>query len=148
MMIGIIRWPVTIVLILFLSHSFGQIFKKEINRYNDDGKRDGKWICWWDVEKKIPMSEINFKDGYEKGVQKEYNQDGTLRLKFRFYKNRVRVKYYHANGTMDKKGWSVMDYKEMRYYWHGKWKFYSEEGKPVRSAIYQYGTDTSYTLNE
>lgn len=144
---GIIRCTSTTILILFLSQAYGQIFKKEINQYNEDGNREGKWITWWDEEEKVPMSIVNFKNGYEKGVQKEYNLDGTLRLKFRFLKNRVHVKYYHSNGKLEKKGWSIMDYKELHYYWHGKWKFYNEKGKFERSALYKYGTDTSYTLN-
>lgn len=140
---GLIRWSVTVVLILLFSHSFGQLFNKKINQFDEDGKRNGLWITWWDEVKKIPMSKITFKDGLEKGIQKEYSQNGTLNAKFRYHKNRIRIKYYHTNGKLESKGWSVMDYKELHYYWHGKWKFYNENRKLIRHAQYLYGADNS-----
>lgn len=128
--------------------AFTQLFNKSINQYDDNGKRKGKWITYWDDENQVPMSFAKFENGKEVGVSKEYHINGEMRLKFRYYKNRMRVKYYNEQGKLEQKGWSVMEYNEedTHYYWHGKWKFYSEEGKLVRISFYESGNEKSQIL--
>ncbi len=135
-------------LILF-SDLQAQFWKRKTNRFNEDGKRQGLWIHWWDEENNIKMSVARYKEGRECGASKEYHQNGNLRLKMRYYRNRVRVKYFYENGKLEQKGWAVLDYnpEDTHYYWHGKWKFYDESRKWVESAIYINGEEDSRTLH-
>ncbi len=132
-----------IICICYVGSSQAQLFKKKINQYGEDKKRTGWWILYWDDEEKVYMSKAKFKAGEEIATSKEYHQNGNIRLKFRNQKNRIRVKYYSEDRKLEKKGWSVMEYnaKDTHYYWHGKWKFYNEKRKLVRTAIYQNGAE-------
>ncbi len=119
--------------------------KKEVNRYDALGRRQGKWITWWDKEKKIPMNIERYKDGRERGRCRYYYMDGTKRLLFNARKDgRMKVKYYLESGQLEKKGWAVMIYdtKEIRYSWNGRWKFF-EEGKLVKKSVYRMGEEVT-----
>ena len=93
------------------------------------------------------MSMAYFKDGRETRLSKEYHINGKLRLKFRYYKDRIRVKYYTESRKLEQKGWSVIEYNEddTHYYWHGKWKFYNNGRKLERVALYENGEEISST---
>lgn len=120
-----------------------QLFKKRLNRVDENGNRKGKWITYWDDMKKVPMSKATFSNGRETGVSKEYHVNGNLRLKFRHYNDRIRVKYYNTERKLEQKGWSVLEYnaEDTHYYWHGKWKFYDSNRKLQRVAYYENGEE-------
>jgi len=132
-----------VICICYFGSLQAQLFKKKINQYGEDKKRTGWWISYWDDEEKIYMSKAKFDAGEEIATSKEYHQNGNIRLKFRHQKNRIRVKYYSEDRKLEQKGWSVLNYNERdtHYYWHGKWKFYNEKRKLVRTAIYQNGAE-------
>ena len=140
-----IRWVLIVSFSLFSTITYSQFFKRQINKYDENGKPKGLWITYWDETEKIPMSVASYKNGYEAGVSKEYHQNGNLRLKFRYHKSRMRVKYYDENRKLERKGWSVIEYNEAdtHYYWHGKWKFYNKKGKLDMVAWYQNGKEVS-----
>lgn len=140
-----IRWVLLLAFFLFSTISYCQFYKWYKNQYDENGKRKGLWITYWDEEEKIPMSVATFKNGYETGVSKEYRQNGNLRLKFRYHKNRMRVKYYDENRKLEQKGWSVIEYnaEDTHYYWHGKWKFYNDKRKIERVGWYENGGEIS-----
>jgi antitoxin component YwqK of YwqJK toxin-antitoxin module len=130
-----------LVFILMPAFSTAQLFHKKVNRYDENGKRTGLWVNYWDEEEKIPMSKNHFKDDRETGVCKDYHNNGKLRLKFRYYKNRTRVKYYDEDRQIEQKGWSIMEFTkdDIHYYWHGKWKFYNQDRKLIRKSIFKDG---------
>ena len=130
-----------LVFILMPAFSTAQLFHRKVNRYDENGKRTGLWVNYWDEEEKIPMTKNHFKDDRETGVCKEYHNNGKLRLKFRYHKDRIRVKYYNEKGRLEQKGWAIMDFaeKEIHYFWHGKWKYYDENRKLIREALYRNG---------
>ena len=130
-----------LVFILMPVFSTAQLFHKKVNRYDENGKRTGLWVNYWDEEEKIPMSKNHFKDDRETGVCKDYHNNGKLRLKFRYYKNRTRVKYYDEDRQIEQKGWSIMEFTkdDIHYYWHGKWKFYNQDRKLIRKSIFKDG---------
>lgn len=137
-----------ILLIIFSSLPFISLaiwpLKQQINRYDAQGRRQGKWISYWDGEKKIPMNIERYKDGRERGRCRYFYMDGTKRLQFNARKDgRMKVKYFLESGRLEKKGWAVMIYdpKEIRYSWNGPWKFY-EGGKLVKKAVYKMGEET------
>lgn len=118
-------------------------FKSRINQYDALGRRQGKWIVWWDEGKKIPMNIEHYKDGREHGRCRHFYMDGTKRLQFNAHKDgRMKVKYYSETGKIEKKGWALMIYtpEEIRYTWNGRWKFY-EDGKCVRKVEYKMGVE-------
>lgn len=120
-------------------------FKCKINQYDALGRRQGKWIVWWDEEKKIPMNIEHYKDGREHGRCRHFYMDGTKRLQFNARKDgRMKVKYYSETGKIEKKGWALMIYDpaEIRYTWNGRWKFY-ENGKCVRKVEYKMGDEVT-----
>jgi antitoxin component YwqK of YwqJK toxin-antitoxin module len=139
------RWVIIFWLLLYSVCSFGQYLKRKQNQYDENGKRKGLWISYWDDEEKVPMSVARYKHGYEVGVSKEYHQNGNLRLKFRHHKKKLRVKYYDKDRKLESKGWSVIEYNETdtHYYWHGKWKFYNKKRRLNKVKWYQNGEEVS-----
>jgi len=121
----------------------GQLFNRSLNEFDNEGKRHGRWIEYYDEDSIAISSNIKFRHGYESGGCIFYHENGNRRLKWRYYKNRIRAKYYDKNGQLEQKGWSKIEYggEETRYYWHGKWKFYNEEKKLVRKALYKNGEE-------
>jgi antitoxin component YwqK of YwqJK toxin-antitoxin module len=118
-------------------------FKREVNRYDARGRRQGKWVSYWDDSKKIPMNIERYKDGRERGRCRYYYMNGTKRLQFNAHKDgRMKVKYFTESGKLEKKGWAVMIYdpKEIRYSWNGPWKFY-ENGRLVKKTEYRMGVE-------
>jgi len=141
-----LRIMITGVLIILFSNLQAQLFHRKTNQYDTSGKRSGLWITWWDDEARIPMSKARFKEGKETGVSKEYHQNGTLRLKMRYFKhNQVKVKYYNENRQLEQKGRAVFEYNrsDIHYYWHGNWKFYDTHHKIKEFAIYYKGEELS-----
>lgn len=139
------KWFLLSAIFLFCTASYGQFLKRHKNQLDENGKRVGLWVTYWDDEEKIPMSVAKFKDGYETGKSKEYLQNGNLRLKFRYQKNRIRAKYYNSNGKLEKKGWAVIEYNidDIHYFWQGKWKYYNEKRKVQSISFYENGREIS-----
>lgn len=129
--------------------SSGQLFNRKINAFGEDGLKTGKWITYWDDAKKIPMSKGKYEHGREVGVSKEYLKDGTIRLKFRYCHNGIRVKYYTPDRKLEQKGWAQMEYseKDVHFYWHGKWKFYDTNRKLNRISWYENGQEIDSSAN-
>jgi len=118
-------------------------FHHRINQYDSQGRRQGKWISYWDEAKKIPMNIENYKNGRENGYCRYYYMDGTKRLQFKAFKNgHMKVKYYTETGLLEKKGPAVMIYnpQEIRYSWNGIWKFY-ENRQLIRKTEYYMGEE-------
>lgn len=138
-----VKWFVLLVFFFFCTNSYSQFLRHKKNQYDENGKRKGLWISYWDDEEKIPMSMATYKNGYETGVSKEYHQNGNLRLKFRYHKHRMRVKYYEKNRNLESKGWSIIEYNEedTHYYWQGKWKYYDENRKIIKIVYYLNGQE-------
>jgi hypothetical protein len=118
-------------------------FKREVNRYDAQGRRQGKWVSYWDDDKKIPMNIERYKDGRERGRCRYFYMDGTKRLQFNVHKDgRMKVKYFSESGKLTEKGRAVMIYdpKEIRYSWNGNWKFY-ENRRLVKKTEYKMGEE-------
>lgn len=121
-------------------------FKNKTNQYDSKGLRQGKWIVWWDEASKSPLSVTRFKDDHERGRSRYFYIDGTRRMKFYTRKDgRVRLKYYTETGQIEKKGHALMIVtpEQVRYCWHGKWKFY-ENRKCVKVSEYKMGKEVTH----
>jgi antitoxin component YwqK of YwqJK toxin-antitoxin module len=132
-----------LIFVLFYNDLSGQLFHHKINTNNSDGKKDGLWVTYYNGENKLVQSREHYKDGIETGVCKHYYSNGNIRLKWRYYKNLVKAKYYFENGNLEQKGWSRIEWTaaDVHYYWHGQWKFFDEKRKLIRKAFYQYGEE-------
>ncbi|MFC2106973.1 hypothetical protein ACFLRY_01430 [Bacteroidota bacterium] len=135
----------TIILLLLLSVIIvnAQFFKKKINQFDSEGQRKGEWIEYWDKDEQHISAKGKFENGDPVGKWKYYHYEGKRRLKFKYQKDRIKVKYYHESGRLDHKGWARMEYteKEIHYFWEGLWKYYSPKGKLVRTALYENGEE-------
>lgn len=133
-------------LLLFGGNLEAQFLKRNINKLDDNGKRKGLWISYWDDEKRIPMSLTHYKEGRECDVSKEFHMNGNLRLKFRYGKEKIRVKYYDNDRKLEQKGWAVLDYNEQdtHYYWQGEWKYYNSKRKLQKISYYEHGEEISH----
>ncbi len=146
------RFAVILLLILSVTIANAQFLKKKINQFDDEGLRKGKWIEYWDNDHKYISACGRFVKGDPVGKWKYYHYDGKRRLKFKYQKDRIKVKYYYESGRLDHKGWArvVNNKKEIHYFWEGIWKYYSTKGKLIRIAVYENGEekDVIFTLSD
>lgn len=134
----------TLTGILFLSFCLsGQILHRKINTFNSAGEKDGLWITRFTGDTNVISSRAHYKEGYEKGVCKHYHPNGMMRIKWRYFENRIRVKYYGETRQLELKGWSMIDRStvQIHYYWHGKWKYFDESRKLINVANYENGAE-------
>ncbi len=123
-----------------VSSAFAQ--RKPYNQYNENGQPHGRFIYYYDRAEGIVNSSGRYKNGKPVGRWKTYHEDGGLYIRTRHFKNRAREVRFYPNGKLEKKGWSklILDNPaEIRYYWHGKWKLYDENGKLFRVLIFHEG---------
>jgi len=123
---------------------YPQIFHPKINRLDEKGCRQGRWITYQDSIRRHPLSKFYFKDGLECRTTKYYYENGKVRVKFRYKGDSlVLVKYYDTCGGLSQKGRSLMLYteKEIRYCWDGVWKFYDNRQHLIRTAAYRKGEE-------
>ncbi|NOX45512.1 MAG: hypothetical protein GXO89_00860 [Chlorobi bacterium] len=142
---------IVVFVFLLVKDGNAQFYKRKINSYNDKGQRTGLWFFYWDDENKVPMSRAFYKNGYESKVSKEYHQNGKMRLKFRYYKDkRLKVKFYNEGRVLEAKGWAIMEYnkKDTHFYYQGKWKYFDGKRKLVRTGWYEKGVEVASSENQ
>ncbi len=139
------RYIFFIFIVLFSDLSFGQIFQGKLNRLDERGMRTGLWIDYFDNDSATVSAKIHYKNGNQTGICRFYHPNGQRRLKWHYYNNRIRAKYYFENGQLEQKGWSKIDFSGQytHYYWHGKWKFFDDHRKLLRVGFYQNGEEIS-----
>ncbi|MCB0806209.1 MAG: hypothetical protein KDC05_10455 [Bacteroidales bacterium] len=138
----------SILIILFLvslSGTQAQFFSRKTNRFDENGLKTGRWVSYWDDDHKVPMSKARYNNGRECGTSKEYHQNGIIRLKMRFQKKKIRIKYYRENRKLEQKGWARIEYNEsdIHFFWHGTWKFFNADRKLIEIAEYLNGEEKS-----
>lgn len=106
-----------------------------------EGLRKGNWKIYFDDEKQHLISEGRFKDGKEVGVWKFYMYDGSMYKREKCLKRKLKTTLYYNNGEKESKGRAKMDNSGefLHYYWYGKWKQYSENGKLQALQFYENG---------
>ena len=128
-------------LIFSLSLSAQQGFEK-YNRFNAEKKPHGRFVYYYDKGKGIVHSVGRYRDGVPVGKWLTLHETGATYIITRHYKNRAREKRYYQHGKLEKKGWSRLlldDPAQIRYFWHGKWKLYDENGKLFRVLLFSEG---------
>ena len=135
-----IKKTITILFILTISFSVKSQCKY-YNRFDEDGKKTGLWLSYWDQKKRILHSKFHYKNGREVGVNKLYSRDGKLMTKERHVKGKIKVKNYNEEGKLHRKGWAKIDFNadDLHFYWHGRWKFYGEKHRLNGISVYEKG---------
>ncbi|MDP2424047.1 MAG: hypothetical protein U1C46_03555 [Bacteroidales bacterium] len=134
---------VLIGLAMMLSfHLTAQNNTRRLNRHKENHQAHGRWIYYYgDSVGKIQCAG-RYKNGIPVGRWMTYYEDGSKYVRTRHFKERAREVRFHPNGKLEKKGWSKLmldDPSGIRYYWHGKWKLYDENGKLYRIVLFSEG---------
>ena len=121
--------------------AYCQFLKKKINRYDEDGQRTGLWKEYTDKEETLLLSKFYYLEGRETKVCKHYYQNGNVRLKFKYCKDRIKVKYFYKDGKLEKKGWAKIEYntEDIHYFWEGEWQFFANPRKLIYREQYLLG---------
>lgn len=133
------------ILILASCRTMPVLFNQQTNSIDTCGLRQGMWKTYWDDAGSIPMSKAWFKDDKEY-MSKEYHCNGRMRLKMKWYDERIKVKYYDTLRVLEQKGWARYESssKEIHYYWHGKWKYFENKRKQARTTQYRNGEEVIF----
>lgn len=112
------------------------------NKYDKEGLYHGKWTFFYDDNTTV-MRKGKFKHGQQVRKWMYYLADGTRyrREKYRRANDEVHTTLFHPNGKVAVKG--VAQYYEnatkIHYYWQGDWKYYTEDGKFLKTVFYSKG---------
>ena len=134
-------------LLLLFIFVFGTGFSQEINQFDKEGKRHGKWKKFFKGTKKIRY-EGQFEHGKEVGVFKFYHKEPkgnhpSLIKTFKINSDVADVKYYTSTGVLISKG----QLKEKGRV--GKWTVYHKDSKIIAEVEFYengklQGEKTSY----
>lgn len=60
------------------------------------------------------------------------------------YRDNLKIKYYSDEGRLSHKGYAILELNSQKthFYWHGLWKYYDENRKLYRKALYKYGEES------
>lgn len=126
--------------------------KSEVNQYQTIKKnvqlKTGKWIEEDDYPEQKYVSIGIYKRGEKVGKWKIY-LNGKIYQKDRFKDSITHTKFYYPDGKILKKGVSktIKDHKSIFWYFHGKWKFYDENGKLEYIKIYYRDSNKTDSIN-
>ena len=126
--------------------------KSEVNKYQTIKKnvqlKTGKWIEEDDDPEQKYVSVGKYKMGEKVGKWKVY-LNGKIYQKDRFKDSLTHTKFYYPDGKILKKGVSktIKDHKSIFWYFHGKWKFYDENGKVEYIKIYYRDSNKTDSIN-
>ncbi len=135
----LILWGISLLYALSLT---AQQDSKKFNCYNSEKKPRGRFVYYYNEEKGIVHSSGRYRNGVPVGKWITFHENGATYIKTRHYKRRAREVRFYPNGRLEKKGWSKLlldDPGQTRYFWHGKWKLYDENGKLFRVLLFSEG---------
>ena len=132
-----------ILIILFTLPAGAQFWKSKVNQLDENGKKHGYWIEYMDSSHEDISGKGSFEHGRETGKWKHYHFNGKRRLKYKYMKDDIKVKYYYPNGRLEQKGRARIEYskKDVHYFWEGEWRFYDEKRKLVKKMMFQNGVE-------
>ncbi|MDO9511439.1 MAG: hypothetical protein Q7J34_06750 [Bacteroidales bacterium] len=118
------------------------IKKPNRNQIDETGKREGRWVQYWDENSKIKLYDGWFLDDIEYKKSKFYDSKGVVYASFRYRKNYLKVRYYDE-GRLERKGRAIIlrTKDDIAYYFHGKWKIYNKKGRLIRISEYDMGKE-------
>lgn len=128
---------------IFTIPSQGQFWKRKVNQVDENGKKHGYWIEYMDSKHVDISGKGKFEHGRETGKWTHYHFNGKRRLKYKYLKDDIKVKYYYPNGRLEQKGRARIEYSEedTHYFWEGEWRFYDEKRKLQKIMMYEEGKE-------
>lgn len=128
---------------IFTIPSAGQFWKRKVNQLDEKGNKHGYWIEYLDPEHSAISGKGWFEHGREARRWIHYHFNGKRRLKYKYLKEDIKVKYYYPNGRLEQKGHARIEYseKDVHYYWHGEWRFYDEQRRLQKRMMYSEGVE-------
>ncbi|MBS1637685.1 MAG: hypothetical protein JST26_17350 [Bacteroidetes bacterium] len=111
------------------------------NRIDKHGRRQGRWITYYDDAKTIPCFRGRFRNDRQVGRAYHYLSDGTLERRETEHFGRIKTRFYYPDGRLRKKGNAriVVLPEKIHYYFYGRWKTYDEAGKLIKTETYSNG---------
>ena len=142
----------SIYLFLFLlmvsQPGLAQLLHRQVNRMDETGRRQGKWILWQDSARRRPSFTGWYKDGVERRVTRYYYGNGKLRIKFMYRGDSLLIaRYYDTCGRLSEKAEALRldTVTEYRFCWDGKWKKYTKWHRVRQQALYRKGLEVVQT---
>ncbi|MBE0641458.1 MAG: hypothetical protein IH599_05435 [Bacteroidales bacterium] len=113
--------------------------EQEINRFDSERRKQGMWHEHSQLG--TLMAYGKYLDGQEKGLWVHLDPEGRTWVTYRYGRERIRVKYYYANGRVERKGWARMENEPegLHFYWHGRWVYFGPDGSRDTTIQYSYG---------
>ena len=119
-----------------------------INQFKNN-LRHGRWVYQDSTSTDVLTSKGRYRNGNEVGKWKHY-ANGVLFREEKFRENRAQVVNYYPNQKVESKGTTGLDRSAEMIHWYydGKWKFYTEDGRLDSVKIFDKGTLVSAEGNE
>jgi antitoxin component YwqK of YwqJK toxin-antitoxin module len=112
-----------------------------VNKFDKQGNRKGKWKSYWNNQQVQAVGK--YKNDWQKGVWRFYDEQGRLIQKQKHYKDRTMdIFYYYPNGSIESTGKAKIKYDEkgnIQYFWYNKWLFYNADGSFKTEKYYLEG---------
>lgn len=115
-------------------------FSQDINKTDAQGKKQGKWVTYWEEGGKI-KSEGLYKDGKQINLWQYYYETGELWIMLEFLTDGITVncKMYHGDGDKAAEGLYVKDKKLNKMVKDGKWYYYRQDSVMLALETYKAG---------
>jgi hypothetical protein len=142
------RISVLLIILFIPLIASSQLFHRKINRIDEKGYRQGRWITWQDSVRRIPSCKSWFRDGKEYRTTRYFHNNGKRRLTFCFKGDSVIiVRYFNEKGRLTDKGRALRLYTEteIRYCWEGEWKQYDRWHRVIGRQQYKKGEEIGVT---
>lgn len=133
-----------LILVVLVTGSCHFPLHRKTNQKDDQGRRTGRWINYWNDSLKIKMYDGYFREDRETRTCRFYHYNGKISARFRYGRNHIKVKFWEPDGRVIQKGRSILilTSDSVAYYYHGKWKFYDGDEKLVRESVFTKGRET------
>ena len=145
---GMKRIILFLIILFAVSQSASpQLFRRNINQFKNS-LRNGLWITYNDTTRKQVEQKGRFKAGREIGTWKYFSDNGTIRKKEKFRKNKILTTTYYPEGMKESSGTALITEEgdELHYYYTGTWKFFRKSGEIDKIVVYDKGKEISSTL--
>ncbi len=128
-------------LLLFLLLSSNALFAQHKTNHFKNKERQGLWITYHDSAKTKINDIGKYRNGYQKGIWKYYNEKGNLLKKDRYIFRTSFTKLYFTNGKLSSKGKTKLIVSDtlVHYFYYGKWLVYDSLGELVKKQRYETG---------
>jgi len=122
---------------------------QRLNRVNKHGERKGKWMTYYDEEKKQPCFKGRFRNGKIRGKAIYWLSDGCLERREAYRFRKIKTRFYYCSGKLRKEGQARIEVKPdtVTYFFYGDWKTYDEQGQLLQTERYEKGVKVHTTYN-